>query len=77
MTEGKPAKATPAAKARDEEKRDFVTTPDLALGNVAEDQLVTVRTTMRPDLDLRVTEAEARDLEAQGLLMEEETDDAR
>lgn len=48
---------------------DPVTTPDLELGNVAEKDLVTVRTTMKPDQDLRVSPAEAKDLEAQGLLV--------
>lgn len=51
-------------------KPDPITTPDVALGNVAEKDLVTVRTTMRPDQDLKVSQAEAQDLEAQGLLVD-------
>jgi hypothetical protein len=57
--------AKPAKKATEPEA---LVSPDVALGNVAEDRLVTVRTTMRPDQDLRVSRAEARDLEAQGLI---------
>lgn len=72
MTDEKPAK--PAKKATEPEA---IVSPDVALGNVAEDRLVTVRTTMRPDQDLRVSRAEARDLEAQGLLSEGGEEDAR
>lgn len=49
-----------------------VVTPDVALGNVAEESLVEVRTTMRPDQPMRVSRAEAEDLEAQGLLVKTE-----
>lgn len=42
-----------------------------------DDGLITVRTSMRPDEDLRVTPAEHLDLEAQGLLVQSEKADAR
>lgn len=47
-----------------------ITTPDVELGNVAKKDLVTVRTTMRPDQDMHVSVAEATDLAAQGLLVQ-------
>jgi hypothetical protein len=53
------------------QKPEPITTAEVGLGNVAEKDLVTVRTTMRPDQDLRVTQAEATDLEAQGLLVKD------
>lgn len=55
------------------EKPDPITTADVALGNVAEGDLVSVRTTMRPDVELRVTTAEAQDLDAQGLLVQDKS----
>lgn len=56
---------------------DPVTTPAVAAGDVAEDGLITVRTSQRPDQDLRVTPAEHQDLEAQGLLIRSSQKDAR
>ncbi len=53
-------------------KPEPIITPELALGIVAEADLVTVRTTMKPDQDLRVSRAEAQTLEAQGLLAKKE-----
>lgn len=52
-------------------KPDPIVTPEVALGNVREEDLVTVRTTMHPRQDLKVSRAEAQDLEAQGLLVQE------
>lgn len=42
-----------------------------------DDGLIGVRTSMRPDEDLRVTPAEHLDLEAMGLLIQSEKADAR
>lgn len=53
------------------QKPEPITTPDVELGNVAEKDLVTVRVSMRPDQDLKVSRAEAQDLEAQGLLVKD------
>ena len=50
--------------------------PHVAAGLVAEEDLVEVRTTMKPDQPLRVSAAEALDLESQGLLVKEESTDA-
>ena len=73
MTEEKPAKATTAAKAEQKEAPpEALVSPDVELGNVAEAGLVEVRTTMRPDQPLLVSEAEANDLDSQGLLAKEE-----
>ena len=72
MTEEKPAKATTAAKAEKEAPPETLMSPDVELGNVAESGLVEVRTTMRPDQPLLVSEAEANDLDSQGLLAKEE-----
>ncbi len=69
MTEDKPAKATTAAKAEQKEAPpEAIVSPDVELGNAREENLVEVRTTMRPDQPLLVTRAEARDLESQGLI---------
>lgn len=59
------------------QKPEPVTSPAVAAGNVEEDGLITVRTSQRPDLDLRVSPAEHLDLEAQGLLVKSEKKDAR
>lgn len=44
---------------------------------VEDDGLIRVRTSMKPDQDLRVTPAEHLDLEAQGLLVESDKEGAR
>lgn len=72
MTEERPATPAKAVKAEKEAPPEEILSPDVALGNVAEDNLVTVRTTMRPDQTLLVSEAEANDLERQGLLAKED-----
>jgi hypothetical protein len=46
-------------------------TPAPARGQ-ADDGLTAVRTTIRPDVDLRVDAAELADLRAQGLLLDDE-----
>lgn len=58
-------------------KPEPVTSPAVEAGDVLEDGLITVRTSQRPDLDLRVTPAEHQDLEAQGLLIKSSEKDAR
>jgi hypothetical protein len=60
-----------------ERKPEPVTSPAVEAGDVAEDGLITVRTSQRPDQDLRVTPAEHLDLEAQGLLIKSSQKDAR
>ena len=60
-----------------ERKPEPVTSPAVAAGDVTEDGLITVRTSMKPDQDLRVTPAEHQDLEAQGLLVKSSQKDAR
>lgn len=51
--------------------------PTMASGDVAESDLITVRLSIRPDQDLRVSPAEHLDLEAQGLLVKSSQKNAR
>lgn len=65
-----------APKAEPAEAPEPLVSPHVAAGLVAEEDLVEVRTTMKPDQPLRVSAAEALDLESQGLLVKEESTDA-
>lgn len=65
-----------APKAEPAEAPEPLVSPHVAAGLVAEEDLVEVRTTMKPDQVLRVSEAERLDLESQGLLVKGEDTDA-
>jgi len=78
VTEDQAPRVTKKAAAKaEEEPREPIVTRALDRGDVREGDLVEVRTTMRPDQPMKVSQAEALDLEAQGLLVKEEGTDAR
>lgn len=70
-TRARVTKKEPAAEAP-----ETLVSPHVEAGLVAEEDLVEVRTTMRPDQPMKVSRAEALDLESQGLLVKEESTDA-
>jgi hypothetical protein len=75
--QGAPRAAKKAApKAEPADVPETLVSPHVAAGLVAEEDLVEVRTTMKPDQPMKVSAAEALDLESQGLLVKGEDTDA-